>query len=274
MKKIGMIIPSADNSFFSVLVQNAERYLYENGYRLIVCSSDNNAEKEKEYFHVLEDAAVSGILCVSGLSVLPDDLIKQDIPVVWMDRVPQSDRVIPWVANDDAQAMELAAETLIKKGCKDILLLPGFLAERQESPRVKGYQNALGKHGIAFREEYVLNRRGEGSSESEAESMVRELLRSGNKVDGILTSSDRAAFGAMAALRSVGYYVPEDVKLISFDNSPYSTMGTPAVSALDRNPGAIAETACMILLMQITGDTGCKTEHVIPVSLVERDSIR
>ena len=274
MKTIGMIIPTADNSFFSELVSSAERCLYENGYHLLACSSDNNAEKEKEYFKALSEAGVSGILCVSGLSELPGDLIPETTPLVWLDRVPGSERAIPWVANDDEQAMKTAAEALIAKGCKNILLLPGYLAEHQESPRVNGYRKALEEHGIPFRAEYVLNRSGKGSSEEEAELMVKELLRNGGKVDGILTSSDRAAFGAMAALRSVGFYVPEDVKLISFDNSPYSTMGTPAITALDRNPKVLAETACAILLKQIAQETDYEIENIIPVSLVSRDSIR
>ena len=274
MKTIGMLIPTADNSFFSELVQNAERYLHEQGYRLMICSSDNQAEKEKEYYEVLLKAGVSGILSVSGLSELPDGLIPGNLPLVWLDRVPTSKRIIPWVANDDAEAMKLAAETLIRKGCKDIALLPGYLAEHRESPRVTGYRRALEENGISYRDEYVLNRTTKGSSESEAERMIRELLRKGNRVDGILASSDRAAFGAMAALRSVGCYVPEDVKLISFDNSSYSTMGTPSISALDRNPQALAETACEILLKEISGSTDYLVENCIPVTLKERDSIR
>ena len=104
--------------------------------------------------------------------------------------------------------------------------------------------------------------------------MVKDLLRTGGRVDGILASSDRAAFGAMAALRSVGFYVPEDVKLISFDNSPYSPMGTPAITALDRNPKVLAETACSILLGLIAGEANGSIENIVPVSLVERDSTR
>lgn len=274
MKAIGMIVPTVDNSFFSGLVKRAERCLRTSGYQLLVMSSDNDAENEKNAYGVLQELQVEGILSVSGLSVFPKDLVREDMPLVWLDRVPESERKIPWVSNDDENAMELATDALIEKGCNDILLMPGYLAEGQESPRVKGYRSALEKHNLPYREEYVLNRRGEASSEAETEELVRNHLHNGNKVDGIITSSDRAAFGAMAALRSVGYYVPEDVKLISFDNSPYSTMVTPAVTALDRNAEALAEKACELLLKQICKDPDDTIENTIPVSLVRRDSIR
>lgn len=93
------------------------------------------------------------------------------------------------------------------------------------------------------------------------------------KADGIITSSDRAAFGAMKALGKVGYYAPEDVKLISFDNSPYSTMASPSITSLDRNPASLAGRACEILLDLIAGKDVQK-ENIISVSLVERDSTR
>ena len=63
------------------------------------------------------------------------------------------------------------------------------------------------------------------------------------------------------------------VKLISFDNSPYSTMASPAITALDRNPRMLAETAVRCLLDRIAGNP-VPPETIIPVSLCKRDSTR
>lgn len=273
MKLAGMIVPSVDNSFFSALASCVERSLRAAGVYTVICGSDNDAETEKSAFRRLAGLGVDGIICVSGLREFPEDLIDAALPLVWVDRVPASGRAIPWVANDDSAAMEEATDYLIEKGCRSIILMPGFLAQGQESPRVAGYQSALERHGLPYDPQFVLNRKGVGSSEAESEEMVRELLRHGHKIDGIITASDRAAFGAMAGLRAVGLYVPEDVRLISFDNSPYSTMATPSVTALDRNPGVLAERACQILLQLIRGET-VPMENVVPVGIVKRDSTR
>ena len=77
----------------------------------------------------------------------------------------------------------------------------------------------------------------------------------------------------MKALGKIGYYSPEDVRLISFDNTPYSTMASPSVTSLDRNPASLADRACEILLELIAGKEAQK-ENIISVSLVERDSTR
>lgn len=273
MNCIGMIVPTVDNSFFAALASCVGHTMSAAGYQVVMCGSDNDAEKEKTAFRHLAQLGVEGILCVSGLREFEEGLISEKLPLVWVDRVPKSQRSIPWVANDDSTAMQEATQHLIDKGCRSILLMPGFLAQGQESPRVTGYKTALQKNGLAYDPRFVLNRKGENSSEAESEKLVRDILREGVQIDGMITASDRAAFGAMAGLRSMGLYVPEDVRLISFDNSPYSTMATPSITALDRNPAALAQKACRILLGRIRGEDVAK-ESVVPVNLVKRDSTR
>ncbi len=273
MNLIGMIVPTADNSFFSALASCAERELYQAGRQTVIVSCGNDGEKEKEAFRQLSRLGVEGILCVSGLRELPASLEEDSLPLVWVDRVPNSKRKIPWVANDDSAATREATLYLAKKGCRKILLMPGFLAEGQESPRVAGYRIALKEANLPYDSRFVLKREGKKSSEEESEQLVRLLLREGHTFDGIITASDRAAFGVMTGLRSVGLYVPEDVRLISFDNSPYSAMATPSITALDRKPGVLAKKACEVLLRLIRGEE-CETETVVPVEIVKRDSTR
>ena len=157
---------------------------------------------------------------------------------------------------------------------KVILLLPGFLAEQQESPRVQGYRRSLEKHGIDFRQEYILQRSGIRSSEEETGELIRSLFASGLTADGLITSSDRAAFGAVRALQSIGYFVPEDVRLISFDNSSYSAMASPSVSSLDRKTDRLAAKACEILCRLMAGEKDVPMENIIEVTLQQRDSSR
>lgn len=270
---VGIVVPSVDNSFFSNLADCAARCLGKLGYTPLILSSLNSAEQEKAHLKALAELGAKGILCVSGLSALPEDLLPQTFPLVWMDRHPTSDREIPLVANDDRAAMAEATEYLIAQGCRNILLMPGFLAENRTSPRVLGYEEALRKHGIEPKPDYILHRAGKKSSETETEELVRDLMGRGINVDAIITSSDRAAFGVITALHRVGLYVPEDVKLIGFDNSPYSSMASPAITALDRNPKLLAETAVRCLMDRIAGKPVAK-KTIIPVSLCKRDSTR
>lgn len=270
---VGIVVPTMDNTFFSRLADCAERFLYSKGCMALIMSSDNHAGKEKNQLRTLAAMGVRGILCVSGLSELPEGLVPDNLPMIWIDRKPSAERVIPCVSNDDRAAMAVAVNCLIRTGCRHILLLPGYLAETRTSPRVTGYEEALKKKGLKFDPAYILHRAGRKPSETETEELVRKTMESGLPVDAIITSSDRAAFGAITALHQVGLYVPEDVKLVCFDNSPYSAMAAPAITSMDRQPRKLAETACTHLLSMLQGEN-VPEETIVPVSLIRRDSTR
>ena len=269
---IGMIIPTTDNSFFSSLAHNIESILNKKGYNLLICDSNNNSDNEKEYLKLLSSLC-SGIIDVSGLLELNNDQLSDDYPLVFVDRKPNSERPVPWIGNDDEKAMYEATSYLIDKGCKNILLLPGLIAEQQESPRVKGFRKALEDRNISYDESSILYRKGLKSSQEETKDIIMDVLSENKKIDAIITSSDRSAFSVMKAIGQLGFYAPEDIRLISFDNTPYSTLSSPSITAIDRKPETIAEKAAEVLLKLLNKE---ETENIniIPVSLVERDSTR
>ena len=270
--RIAMIVPTSDNSFFSSLTHFCEEYLNTRGYQLLICDSDNSVKREKEYLKSLSSFC-DGIIDVSGLSELSEDLLPEDYPLVFVDRKPSSARKISWIGNDDEKAMYEATSYLIKKGCQNILLLPGLIAEQQESPRVKGFRKALEDHSISYDGSSILYRKGLKSSQEETRNIIMEQLSEGRKIDGIITSSDRSAFSVMKAIGELGYYAPEDIRLISFDNTPYSTLSSPSITSIDRNPKQIAVKACEVLLKSLNKEETEDT-YTIPVSLVKRDSSR
>ena len=269
---IAMIIPTTDNSFFSSLAHNVEVSLNEKGYQLFLCDAHNDVTREKQYLNTLSSLC-SGIIDVSGLSELSDDLVPEDYPLVFVDRRPSSKRSIPWVGNDDEKAMYEATSYLLKEGCANILLLPGYIAQLKESPRINGYRRALGDHQISYDDSYVLLRKGIKSSQEETRDIIMNALSEGKRIDAIITSSDRSAFSVMKAIGELGYYSPEDIKLISFDNTPYSTLSSPSITSIDRRPEEIACKAVEVLLKQIDHE-GVSDTNTIEVSLVKRDSTR
>lgn len=273
-KWIGIIVPTLNNSFFSSLASSVGKEMRARGFETYVADSANNVANETVCMRELESLGANGIISVSGLAELPENLVSEDTPLVWVDRRPESNREIPWVGNDDAGAMELAAEHLIEKGCRTILLLPGYVAQDKDNPRVEGYRRTLEKYGIPFRSDYVLNRPGRKSSEEEAGELITKAVQDGIIMDGIITSSDRAAFGARRALQRIGYFVPEDVRLVSFDNSPYAAFASPSLTTLDRRPEELAKRASDVLCACMEGKPDIRQTNIIDVSLIPRGSSR
>ena len=217
---IGLIVPDISNDFFATLALHIENYSAKHNYSVFICNSANNVQKEKDYFKSLASKCVDGIICISGLNKLTEDIIYNDIPIVCIDRYPENNKTIPRISSDDIHAAFLATEHLIKKGCRDIVFISSFTADYEKKERYLGL----------------------------------------------------AALGALYALKRANLKVPEQVKLIGFDNTLYSRLPTPSISTIERNPKMLAEKGCEVLLNMIQGKDIGSIDTIVPVVLVERES--
>lgn len=269
---IGLILPTVDNSFFSTLAYYIETYLYEHHYSVFICNSGNQVEKEQSYFRTLAGKGVDGILCVSSMDTLSDDILSWDIPIVCIDRRPSASQPLPWVGNDDTQAGRLATEHLLQKGCRHILFVSSYLAGYTRRRRLEGHIQALEQHGLRMDKNYILERPGADPTQIETELLTYDFLQKGFPVDGIITTSELSALGVLYALDRTGLRVPQDVKLVSFDNTLYSLLTSPPLSSVERSPQQLAHRSCDILLDLIRGSAPSSYEVTVPVGLVERRS--
>lgn len=269
---IGLIVPNVTNPFFSQLALYIETYLFEKGYSLLICNSANDPQRELTHFHTLTGKGVDGVLCLTSLNGLPDDILDRGLPIVCIDRRPFTSRPIPWVGNDGALTIQLSTEHLLDKGCRHILFISSYLGQYHRFDRQDGYRKALESRGLFVDQNYILKRPGLDPTSIEVEVLIYQFLQSGLPLDGIVTISEAAAFGALFALKQAGLSVPEDVRLVGYDNTLYSLMTTPPLSSIERNPQKIAHASCGLLLDLIGGKDVWEETVTIPAQLVERES--
>ena len=269
---VGFILPNVTNPFFSHLALYIESYLYEKGYSLLICNSDNNMERERSHFRTLMGKSVDGILCLSCLDELPSEVLDRGLPLVCIDRLPNSSHPVPWVGNDGPKTIQTSTEHLLDKGCRHILFVSSYLGGYHREQRRNGYQKALTDRGLFVDQNYILERPGLDPTSIEVEVLVYRFLQTRLPLDGIVTISEAAAFGALFALRQAGLSVPEDVRIVGYDNTLYSLMTTPPLSSIERNPQKIAHTSCDLLLDLIGGKDVWGDSVTIPAQLVERES--
>lgn len=274
-KTIGLILPNIDNPFYSCLAYHIESMLYEKGYSLLICNSAERLDKEVAYFRTLIGKHVDGVLCASPLAGFPENFPLHTLPVVCIDRIPGEERAIPCVVNDDYAAGKCATEHLIRKGCRKILLVT-FHVQGQTAgwnQRARGYLDALEENHIPADRNYILERPGREAPSQEFEILVRSFLREGRfPLDGVVGTSEAAAIGALFALKDRGLRVPQDVKLVTFDNTLQSVLTQPGLTSIDRKPQLLAQRAVELLLEMIAGNPPQRRIHTVPFELVARDS--
>lgn len=270
---IGLIVPNVENAFFSQLAYSIETTMFQSNYSVFICNSGNDPKKEREYFRTLIGKRVDGILCISDLNEIPADILDRGVPIVCIDRHPTAaGRHIPWIGNDDTAASHAATKYLLEKGCRKILFITSYLSEYNRRDREVGYRQALEEQGLFVDRNYILQRTGADPTPIESEVLVYDFLKKNLPLDGIISSSEPAALGALYALKRANLSVPQDVKIVSYDNTLYSLLTTPALTSVERNSTKMAQKACEVLLQMIAGETPAESEIYIPTDLVERES--
>ncbi|GAA0382154.1 LacI family DNA-binding transcriptional regulator [Bacillus horti] len=272
-KTIGAIVPDITNEFFSRIVLAIENYCGELGYSVFICNSNESEEKELQYFKELELKGVDGLIYLSA----SDELFQmktQRIPIVCIDRMPKFHNVAI-ITSDNFQGGMLAAERLIEKGCKNLLLVRDYRDGFPTIERVRGFEHVLRKHGLEFGEERTIKVE---VGITQAKSAVDHYLQTYHKenalkFDGIFATTDWLAFGAKQALEGYGVNIPEQVKIIGYDN--ISLAQYTSLSSINQDKESLGKLAAERLIQMIEQETDVPSQMLtLPVELVERDSTR
>ncbi len=252
-KTIGVILPQIVHFFFSSVISGIEDNAYASGYNVIICQSNEDFEKEKSIIHTLMSKRVDGVLAsVSKTTTNFDhflELINSNIPVVFYDRVlniPNTDRVIV----DDYAGAYKATEHLIQRGCKRI----AHLATSQDlligKNRKGGYIQALKDNNIEVNEEIILR----CDTDKHAQKCIPYLLTLQNQIDGIFAVNDLTAISAMSIIKRSGYKIPEDIAVVGFSNSVYSSMTDPPLTTVEQQGFEMGKRASRLLFERINSD--------------------
>lgn len=278
MKKsftIGVLVPDISNAFFSSVVLRMEKYLYSKGYSVIICNTDRDEHKEMAYLRTLEGKMVDGLLIISGDQEFDTSVIQTQTLTVCIDRKPKNTDNAVFISSDHYHGGLLATETLIKQGCKKLGIIISHENLYSSKERLRGFKDALEKNGLTCNPNRIIKINDKETKPEEVKLHVLKSFRDGNLYDGIFAVNDRLAFGTMKACQDFGWKVPENVKIIGFDDDPLCTYSSPSLSSVKQDIDQLAKVSCDILLKLINSEMMTSTEkcQMIPTSIILRESV-
>jgi DNA-binding LacI/PurR family transcriptional regulator len=99
-------------------------------------------------------------------------------------------------------------------------------------------------------------------------------MKEANRPDGILVVSDRLAIGVLIALRELNISVPDEVKIVSFNNEPICSVVSPTISSISQPLEEIGRLSVELLLEQIENktDNSVPRVEVLKTKLIVRES--
>ena len=264
---IGVVVPDIENPHFGELVRSVEDQAFDAGYRVLVCNTDETAEKQRAYLEALIDERVLGVI------ISPSDpggeqisrLLDLGIPVVACDREVGDARADAVLA-DNVKAIRIGSGLLIAEGHRRIAFIGGLTDVETGAERLAGYEMAMRTAGL---EPLVVD--GDFRLES-GEAAVAGLLRREPRPTALIVANNLMTLGALRAIRNAGLRVPADIALLGVDDPPWSALVDPPLTTLAQPVRAMAADAMELLLQRVSGAREQPRRIVHPFELRTRAS--
>ncbi len=231
---IGIIVPTADRAFFASIIRGIEEIANNLNYKVIICQSYDNYDKEVQTVEALLNARVDGIIASIGKNTENFDHYKRvqekGIPLVLFDRTTDALEVSQVVIDDHLGAYKVV-EHLIAQGCRRIAHFTSPKKVSVFKERLRGYMDALRDHNIPFDEELVVK---SNLQLEDGRNSMEQLLNLKEMPDAVFSASDYGAMGAMQILKERGIKIPQQVALAGFSNDPFTSFTDPTLTTVDQ----------------------------------------
>ncbi|MDD5658850.1 MAG: LacI family DNA-binding transcriptional regulator [Actinomycetota bacterium] len=270
---IGYIIPDFTNQFFGMVFNGIEREFRKAGYNILVSNSDGEEKLEEKSIDVLISNRVEGIIFAStGLSgeYVKKQIEEFKIPFILIDNKLKGIKM-NCVLHDNVKGAEILTNHLIKVHNKSkIAFIAGPIYETSSKRRLEGYKNSLMDNNIEIKESFI--KVGQWNNNS-GYKLTKQLFNQKEKPDSIFIAGSSMALGVLKALKEIDLNVPEDIKLVSFDNLDFVEAIQPPLTTLDRIEEKIGTEAAKMLINKIENkDWNNYDEVYISMEIVIRES--
>lgn len=279
-KTIGVVITNINRIFFPQVIKGIQDSAVKNGYRLTFCNTNDSFEEEKRFVQMLESTWVDGIILASVSEIKDIDYYKylsslgnnkKSIPVVSLERRADAYDIDSVVVNN-LQGGSIATKHLIDCGCKKIIHITGPLNSCIVQDRLDGYKQELVKEYLEIVNERIIE--GDYSPISGYNAM-RKILDSGIEADGVFAGNDQMAIGAIKAIKESGLRIPEDMKVVGFDNTFIASIVEPSLTTINVEKYKMGEAAVELLIKRIEKrDHEGKKVVELPINLILRQSTK
>ena len=265
---IGVVMPRLTDGVVARIYEGVEEAARAAGYSVLLSSPPDEVRAQQEAIDFLVSRQVDGLLLSSlhlGTGASDDGVPSTRVPMVQINRHVYSS--LSFVAGDDTNGGQLAAQHLIDRGFRTIAVIAGPQYASTSRDRLAGFRSVLASHDIALPAQRVIPSNFEVA---DGVAAAHRLLTSADRPEAIFTVTDSLAIGALGAARDLGLRVPEDLALIGYNDIPVAAQLPVPLSTIRTPAKQIGATGVRQLLRSIAGE---EAESVrLPVELVARGS--
>lgn len=270
---VGVIIPDISNILYAELARGIEDIATMYRYNIILANSDENEQKELTLLDTMLGKQVDGVVMMTNevTAQIQHAIEHSPVPIVLAGSMSSSEK-IPSVNIDYFQAALEGMELLVKNGHQRIAYVSSSLKYTVNGcHKFEAYKQALEKAGISFDETLVV---ANDSSYDSGLIAWETLANLDEPPTAIFAGNDELAIGLIHGVQDGGKRVPDDVEVLSYENSKLARMVRPQLTSVVLplyDIGAVAMRLLTKLMNKETVDEQCV---LLPHRIEMRDSVK
>lgn len=269
---IGLLLPEIGEAFFATLLRGIEAEARSAGFDLLIHATTHIPHASTPSpWRSLAEHNTDGLL-VFTQSVDAKELARLrriSFPVVLLFQTPPDALDIPAILVENRNGAEALVSHLIEThGCRRIAFLRGPAGNEDSAGRQAGYEAALRSHGLPL-DPSLLG--AGGFNEEEASRTLEAWLAQGLEMDAIFAGDDDAAAGVFTALHRARRRIPQDIKVVGFDDSTVARFLSPPLTTV-RVPIEAVGREAIRQLVRLIRHQPAELLSLMPTDVVLRES--
>ena len=268
---IGILIPerfvqTSNNYYFELYTKMAKKFNelnYTAVMEILEAKSEENLEFPKMYNHGKIDALIIMGQCNKDYLKL---FCLAKMPVIFFDFYDSEIQVDSIIVDNYYSGTDIT-KLLIKNGHKDIAFIGNIYSTSSIRDRFLGYYRALLEANIEINYDYVI-------SDRDNLGNLHEFELPKNMPTAFVCNNDQLAYNLLNRLIEKGYKVPEDVSIVTFDNTIYSELSSVKLTSVDNNDDELVAIAVKAIIKKLSKPEKVYDRILVKARIVERDSVK
>jgi LacI family transcriptional regulator len=278
LKALGLIVKEVDNPYYAEVVLGARAVAEENGYSLLVASSEGRYESERRAVDLLRAKGIDGLIVTPVLHLQSDlshlfDLQRRNFPFVLIEQVLGLRASVVDVENEDASCK--AVEYLIEQGHTRIVHMAGPTYSIHSQQRIAGVRRACSASHLIFTDDHIVRAGAHLADGYRAGLAYFRACPAELRPTAVTCYNDLVAIGLYRALAELGLRVPDDVSVIGWDDIPLTEYLPVPLTTVRMPKARMGALAAQMLIRHVEAHEVLPPQQVaLDFELIARASVR
>lgn len=277
-KTIGIILPPSDretfeNPFFLETIRGISQFCNGRQYISTIVTGQNSEELLGAIRTMVRSGQVDGFILLYSKAddAIIEYLNEEGLLYVLVGKAQQFANLTIYIDNDNVLAGKEATDYLYDLGHRKIAYLGSESIKLFSADRKTGYQLSMLQHDLVAEKKYIIEVNDVYLDECKP---LLEMLQSEDRPTAIVVSDDILAVSLERVCIQCGLLIPEDLSIISFNDSLFARLTHPPLTSIDVNSCQLGIEAASQLINHIENPNLVATKIIVPHSLIERESCR